>query len=51
MIHVDNINVKTFADESIKRKAVDDEVASEVPEKKAKTDDVEAAEPAEEVTA
>lgn len=40
----------TFADESIKRKAVDDE-ASEVPEKKAKTDEVEAAEPAEEVTA
>lgn len=40
-----------FAEESIKRKAVDDEVESAVPEKKSKTEDAEAAEPAEEVTA
>lgn len=39
-----------IADESVKRKVVDDEV-SEVPEKRAKTDDVEAVEAAEEEVA
>lgn len=41
------MRMSEFADESVKRKVDDDEV-SEVPEKRAKTDEVEAVQPTEE---